>query len=110
MPTAMTNEIEEKKATSGIQDNVVPERVVDDLPTMYCFSPCPFCVKVELAMGWCGYDYERRVWGYGEGGVPLRTCPATPAGMIESFVARFPPEDEELLAAGGYVRSEVKKE
>ena len=28
----------------------------------------------------------------------LRTFPATPAGLVQSFVARYPPEDAELLA------------
>ena len=34
----------------------------------------------------------------GQGGHALRNFVPTPAGMIESFVARFPPEDPELLA------------
>ena len=55
----MTNEIEEKKATSGIQDNVVPERVVDDLPTMYCFETCPFCFKVKALLGSRGIEYSK---------------------------------------------------
>ena len=59
MPTAMTNEIEENKATSGIQDNVVPERVVDDLPTMYCFETCPFCFKVKALLGSRGIEYSK---------------------------------------------------
>jgi dipeptidyl-peptidase-3 len=32
------------------------------------------------------------------GGVSLRTFPGSPAGMVESFVARFPAEDRELVA------------
>ena len=55
----MTNEIEENKATSGIQDNVVPERVVDDLPTMYCFETCPFCFKVKALLGSRGIEYSK---------------------------------------------------
>ena len=54
--------------------------------TLHLYDHCPFCVKVELAMGWCGYDYERRVWGYGEGGVPLGSFDGSsvvgPAGMM----------------------------
>jgi len=34
----------------------------------------------------------------GTGDARLRTFPATPAGMIESFVARYPAEDPELAA------------
>ena len=34
----------------------------------------------------------------GAGGVALRSFDATPAGEIESFLARFPAEDPELLA------------
>ena len=33
-----------------------------------------------------------------DGKVSLKTFPSTPEGMIESFVARFPAEDDELMA------------
>ena len=59
MPTAMTSEIEEEKATSGVQDNAVPERVVDGLPTMYCFETCPFCFKVKALLGTRGIEYSK---------------------------------------------------
>ena len=59
MPTAMTSEIEEEKATSGVQDNAVPERVVDGLPTMYCFETCPFCFKVKALLGSRGIEYSK---------------------------------------------------
>ena len=42
----MANKKDENSATSGEQDTKVPERVVDGLPTMYCFETCPFCFKV----------------------------------------------------------------
>jgi hypothetical protein len=32
------------------------------------------------------------------GAISLQTFDSSPAGMIESFVARFPAEDEELMA------------
>ena len=37
--------------TSGVQEELVPERVVDGLPTMYCFETCPFCFKVKALLG-----------------------------------------------------------
>ena len=37
--------------TSGVQEKLVPERVVDGLPTMYCFETCPFCFKVKALLG-----------------------------------------------------------
>ena len=37
--------------TSGVQEVLVPERVVDALPTMYCFETCPFCFKVKAILG-----------------------------------------------------------
>ena len=55
----MTSEEEEKKATSVIQDNKVPERVVDGLPTMYCFETCPFCFKVKALLGSRGMEYSQ---------------------------------------------------
>jgi len=33
-----------------------------------------------------------------DGGVELQTFDQTPAGMVSSFVARFPAEDPELMA------------
>ena len=59
MPTAMTSETEEEKATSGVQDNAVPERVVDGLPTMYCFETCPFCFKVKALLGSRGIEFSK---------------------------------------------------
>ena len=55
----MNSEEEEKKATSGIQDTKVPERVVDGLPTMYCFETCPFCFKVKALLGSRGMEYSK---------------------------------------------------
>ena len=39
--------------------------------TLHLYDHCPFCVKVELALGFLGMDYGRRVWGYGEGAKPV---------------------------------------
>ena len=45
--------------TSGVQDALVPERVVDALPTMYCFETCPFCFKVKALLGSRGIAYSK---------------------------------------------------
>ncbi len=45
--------------TSGVQEVLVPERVVDALPTMYCFETCPFCFKVKAILGSRGIDYSK---------------------------------------------------
>ena len=42
--------------TSGVQEVLVPERVVDALPPMYCFETCPFCFKVKAILGSRGMD------------------------------------------------------
>ena len=55
----MARKTEEKKASSGAQDNLVPERVVDGLPTMYCFETCPFCFKVKALLGSRGIEYSK---------------------------------------------------
>ncbi|MEK9865274.1 MAG: glutathione S-transferase N-terminal domain-containing protein [Euryarchaeota archaeon] len=47
------------EATSGVQDNPVPERLVGDLPTMYCFETCPFCFKVKALLGSRGIAYSK---------------------------------------------------
>ncbi len=40
-----------QEPTSGVQEVLVPERLVDGLPTMYCFETCPFCFKVKAILG-----------------------------------------------------------
>ena len=44
---------------SGVQETLVPERVVNDLPTMYCFETCPFCFKVKALLGSRGIAYSK---------------------------------------------------
>ena len=45
--------------TSGVQEKLVPERVVGGLPTMYCFETCPFCFKVKALLGTRGIEYSK---------------------------------------------------
>ena len=44
---------------SGVQEVLVPERVVNSLPTMYCFETCPFCFKVKALLGSRGIQYSK---------------------------------------------------
>lgn len=41
---------------------------IKNLPkmTLHVYDHCPFCVKVELVLGWKGLAYERKVYGYGD--------------------------------------------
>ena len=55
----MADEKDKSSATSGVQDTLVPERVVDGLPTMYCFETCPFCFKVKALLGSRGIEYSK---------------------------------------------------
>ena len=55
----MTEVPVEKKPPSGVQEDLVPERVVDGLPTMYCFETCPFCFKVKALLGARGIEYSK---------------------------------------------------
>ena len=34
--------------------------------TLHLYDHCPFCIRVELVLGWKGIPYERRVYGYGD--------------------------------------------
>ena len=49
----------EIKAVSGVQETLVPERLVGGLPTMYCFETCPFCFKVKALLGSRGIEYSK---------------------------------------------------
>tara|TARA_B100000131_G_scaffold62021_4_gene58121 strand:- start:917 stop:1663 length:747 start_codon:yes stop_codon:yes gene_type:complete len=54
--------VKESHATdppSGVQEVLVPERVVNSLPTMYCFETCPFCFKVKALLGSRGIQYSK---------------------------------------------------
>jgi len=55
----MTVDTTEGIIPSGIQKVLVPERVVDELPTMYCFETCPFCFKVKALLGSRGIKYSK---------------------------------------------------
>jgi len=50
---------EERSTSPGVQDKLVQERVVDELPTMYCFETCPFCFKVKALLGSRGIAYSK---------------------------------------------------
>jgi len=52
-------EAPDASSPSGVQDALVPERVVDALPTMYCFETCPFCFKVKALLGSRGIAYSK---------------------------------------------------
>lgn len=44
---------------SGIQNIKVPERLMDDMPTLYCFETCPFCFKIKALLGARGIKYSK---------------------------------------------------
>ena len=45
--------------TSGIQEVKVPDKLVDNLPTLYCYETCPFCFKVKALLGSRGIKYSK---------------------------------------------------
>ena len=55
----MTDDLDANKPSSGVQEKLVPERVVDGLPTIYCFETCPFCFKVKALLGSRGIKYSK---------------------------------------------------
>ena len=55
----MTEVSVEQKPPSGVQKVLVPERVVNGLPTMYCFETCPFCFKVKALLGSRDIEYSK---------------------------------------------------
>ena len=55
----MADDLDANKISSGVQEKLVPERVVDGLPTIYCFETCPFCFKVKALLGSRGIKYSK---------------------------------------------------
>ena len=55
----MADDLDANKISSGVQKKLVPERVVDGLPTIYCFETCPFCFKVKALLGSRGIKYSK---------------------------------------------------
>jgi len=55
----MIDDPDKNKPSSGVQKKLVPERVVDGLPTIYCFETCPFCFKVKALLGSRGIKYSK---------------------------------------------------
>ena len=43
----------------GIQEVKVPEKLSNNLPTLYCFETCPFCFKVKALLGSRGIEYSK---------------------------------------------------
>jgi hypothetical protein len=43
------------------QRSTAPTRAV-----LHLYDHCPFCIRVELVLGWAGIKYERKVYGYGD--------------------------------------------
>ena len=33
--------------------------------TLHLYEHCPFCVRVQLTLGWKGIPYETKAYGYG---------------------------------------------
>ena len=56
---ASMEEVQLDEPTPGVQGVLVPERVVEGLPTMYCFETCPFCFKVKAILGSRGIEYSK---------------------------------------------------
>ena len=52
-------EVAVEEPSAGVQEVLVPERVVNGLPTMYCFETCPFCFKVKALLGSRGIEYSK---------------------------------------------------
>tara|TARA_B100001250_G_scaffold193262_1_gene166151 strand:+ start:9619 stop:10365 length:747 start_codon:yes stop_codon:yes gene_type:complete len=44
---------------SGVQEKKVPSKLVDNLPTLYCYETCPFCFKVKALLGSRGIRYSK---------------------------------------------------
>eukprot|EP00620_Florenciella_sp_RCC1587_P014530 CAMPEP_0182566994 /NCGR_PEP_ID=MMETSP1324-20130603/8320_1 /TAXON_ID=236786 /ORGANISM="Florenciella sp., Strain RCC1587" /LENGTH=271 /DNA_ID=CAMNT_0024780899 /DNA_START=20 /DNA_END=835 /DNA_ORIENTATION=- len=48
--------------------------------TIHVYDHCPFCVRIELLAGALGIEYDRVVYGYGEGADPTK-CGGTGYGV-----------------------------
>ena len=45
---------------SGMDSSYDPKFV------LHVYDHCPYCIRVELVLGWLNVDYERKVYGYGD--------------------------------------------
>lgn len=34
--------------------------------TLHLYNHCPFCIRVQLVLGWARIPYDTKVWGYGD--------------------------------------------
>ena len=47
--------------------NTLPQKKRELPPlVLHLYDHCPFCIRVELVLGWKGIPYERKVYGYGD--------------------------------------------
>ena len=47
------------QSISGVQEIKVPEKLLNNLPTLYCFETCPFCFKVKALLGSREIEYSK---------------------------------------------------
>ena len=33
---------------------------------LHLYDHCPFCIRVDLALGWANVNYQRKLYGYGD--------------------------------------------
>lgn len=75
--------------------------------TLHVYDHCPYCVRVELALGWKGISFERKVYGYGDtlgsnkgkyyGGRTLTGHKALPVLEIHGRTPALMPESGDIM-------------
>eukprot|EP00729_Bicosta_minor_P004489 gene4489-35137_t len=53
-------------ATVAVKAGAVPASISKAKYTLHVYDHCPFCIRVELLLGWKGISYDRVVYGYGD--------------------------------------------
>ncbi len=72
--------------------------------TLHVYDHCPFCIRVELALGWARVPYKRVLYGYGDMRGPTALTGKKQLPVLEFSDGQCLPESLDIIArlgAGG---------
>eukprot|EP01134_Creolimax_fragrantissima_P000449 CFRG0449T1 len=65
--------------------------------TVHLYDHCPYCIRVELALGWMGIQYERELYGYGDMVGPVRLTGKKMLPVLEDTNGKYHVESLDIV-------------
>lgn len=89
-----------KQAATNKATKVLAHKSQGEKPvlTLHIYDHCPFCVRIELVLGWMGIPYTRRVFGYGDIDGPTKLFGVKMLPVLEMENGEFMRESGDIIA------------